>query len=208
MIKDELCGKKGRCSCGAVFKMPLGTVSEVSIPENNCQTLGKIEICTGCLKTIQKQESRVIINGQVFCIDCEKKVGQTRKTVVFQKNNNRGDSGPDVEVFDRRKIIRKNFFCRLLGCLAGMLIVIAYILIKGEVIGALFVAVVGVIFIFLMVKKGYEYDLKVTKDMQTYYQYKSQYEAKKKKFSSTPKAKLAVAVIILVPFPLNKFHFC
>ena len=196
-VKDELQGKRGKCSCGMVIEIPEKTLPQVPIANTGQQTWEKAGICARCLKTIQAGENRELIEGQTYCVECAKRQVQIQQTSVLSDGNRCGDIDPDIIYFDRERIIRKNFLYRLLGCSIGVLIMIIFVLVKGGVAAAAFIGIIGVVFTFLMVKKGHEFDLKAIKDKETYRQHKADYKRRFKTLSNKPQTRLAVVVFIL-----------
>ncbi|MDD5327394.1 MAG: hypothetical protein PHY02_06210 [Phycisphaerae bacterium] len=197
-VKDELEGKSGKCSCGVVIQIRSKSALQTSACDNGDQACDKAGICARCLRTIQRGEKRELIEGKMYCIDCAKRVVQIQQAPAISDNNRFSDLDLDIVYFDRDRIIRKNFICRLLGCSIGALITIAFVFVKSGMMAAAFVGVISVIFVLLMVKKGYELDLKATKDKEAYRQHKADYNRRFKTLSNKPQTKLAVAIFLLV----------
>jgi len=198
VVKDKLQGRKCKCACGAVIQVPSNTISKVSVPIDTGTLPDKAEICEKCLKTIPAGSDRVVMEGHLYCIDCAKRTEHMKQTLSLYQENKYDDLDSDVIFFDREKILKKNFLARLLGCSVGVLIGCTAVYIKGGLSAAIFGGIIGVVFVYLMVKKGHEYDLKATKDKETYRKYKAFHKKRLTRVSNTPQSKLAIALFILM----------
>lgn len=182
-VAEEQAGRNGKCTCGAVVQIP---PASSDIPDG-ITSPDKAQICTRCLKTIQAQSECLMIDGKVYCPECAHRIAQIKEDV--QACNGKLD--PDIIYFDREAYIRKSTMARVVGFSLGLIILFPFILIRVGIFPAIFITAFTAVGAIIMVKKGHEYDLKITKDKNTFI------KAKKRVKVTSPKAKLSIVLIIV-----------
>jgi hypothetical protein len=176
-VKDESAGKRGKCSCGAVLEIPSTKVSTLELSENGAA------ICAKCLKSIKKGESREIINGQAYCVDCA-----SRDTSI-------GDNVHPTGTPLTEEWVRKSFYARLIGFSIGVLIVTVFLFLQYGKVAAIAGFIFGVIFTITSCRYLLIYDRKLAKDRVTYEQQKAKLHLSKK-----PQTKAAITAFLLAVF--------
>ena len=168
-VKDEAGGRTGKCSCGAVLKIPSTKVSTLELSENGAA------ICAKCLKSIKNGESREVINGQAYCTSCA-----SRDTSSGDNVQPRGT--PLTEEW-----VRKSFYARLSGFSIGLLIVTIFLFFQYGTIAAIVGFIIGVIFTITSCRYLQIYDRKLVKDRVTYEQQKAKLNLSKKTSNNSSK---------------------
>lgn len=102
------------------------------------------------------------------------------------------EDDPDVKNFDRDRIIRRNFLARLIGCSIGAVIGVVIVFVQAGMLAAVLAGAGLAAVVFCMTKIGRDYDLKVTKDKETYRAYKAKFKIDR----STAGGKVKLALFI------------
>jgi multisubunit Na+/H+ antiporter MnhB subunit len=172
-VKDESAGKRGKCSCGAVLEIPSTKVSTLELSGNG------VAICAKCLKSIKKGESREIINGQAYCVNCASR-DTSAATAEMQEPMSAGDNIQTEGTPLTEEWVRKSFYSRLTGFSIGTLIVTVFLFFKHGKVAAIIGFIVGVIFTIASCGYLLNYDRKLVKKKVTYEEQKAKLRIPKK----------------------------
>lgn len=182
-VKDTSGGRSGKCPCGAVIRIPSTKASVSELLENNAIIKNGATICVKCLKTIKRGESKEIINGQVYCVDCTSR-GTSAPTTCMQKPTSTGDPIQTSHLSRGTPLneewVRKSFYSRLIGFSIGTLIVTIFLLFKYGKVAAAISFIFGVIFTLTSCRHLLSYDRKLAKDKVAYKQQKAKLRLSKK----------------------------